>query len=755
MLRIRANRALLGALLVGASSATLATGCIPSDGDDGVDGTAGSPGAPGAPGQPGTPLVDPNAPLSAMVAVTFQDDNGIQGETGETPTNVADYVKALVHLYTTQDPAIDGFQFPLTAAATDSVRALKGLHVNVVTKWLDPLTFSTEMDAPRFGANADYIAYFGEGWEDEGGAPQFAGSDTAAWVWVNHEYVSNDMPTATSAPVGQHLTLSQFARYMGILVNDIYADTWDSTALAEYINLYKKQLGGSWMRIIQDPATGEWSVDRSAGSIRYDATSSTLLTLSGISQSELDHDDEGATLPEGVIVGIMGDCSGGQTPWGTVITAEENVQDYYGDLETAWDGNQKFVTGSGFDPGGMISFPFAASDSADFSRSPDPNAAHNRDFYSYLAEIDVGQPSDVYDGKDEAGIGHKKLGAIGRARWENATFVVGEDLQLVSGQPIVLYAGNDRRSGRVYKYVSSQPFMTGMSKAATRALLDDGTLYVAHFEDLDNATGTTLAAGGAAPTEANQGTGRWIELSLTSADIAPNAAALGDATRTVGEALADPSWNGIGGFATEDDVLWALFTAGNKLGVRELNRPEDLEWNPKDPSGVPRLYVAFTNHTGKVALDQDGVLFDPEQHDEMSPQREDRDGAIVAIEEADPANPSASSTFSFFEVWAGRNGSGDFDAADPDNIMIDADGGVWFGTDGNFSRNGHADALYYLDLDDSHRTTAQPTYGQAFRVVAGPSDAEATGPALSAGMGTLFFSVQHPGERSPSNWPPR
>ena len=37
------------------------------------------------------------------------------------------------------------------------------------------------------------------------------------------------------------------------------------------------------------------------------------------------------------------------------------------------------------------------------------------------------------------------------------------------------------------------------------------------------------------------------------------------------------TWNGIGGFPTDNDVLGALFTAGNKIGVEELNRPEDIE----------------------------------------------------------------------------------------------------------------------------------------------------------------------------------
>ena len=89
--------------------------------------------------------------------------------------------------------------------------------------------------------------------------------------------------------------------------------------------------------------------------------------------------------------------------------------------------------------------------------------------------------------------------------------------------------------------------------------------------------------------------------------------------------------------------------------------------------------------------------------------------------------------------------------------MIDRDGGVWFGTDGNFGTNKTADAIYYLDLDPAH-AAGQPgvvtaTFGKAFRVVAVPSDAEATGPALGPDMRTLFVNVQHPGESIWSVWP--
>jgi secreted PhoX family phosphatase len=309
-----------------------------------------------------------------------------------------------------------------------------------------------------------------------------------------------------------------------------------------------------------------------------------------------------------------------------------------------------------------------------------------------------------------------------------------------------MYAADDRRGGRIFKWVSAAPFTTGMTKAQIRALLDTGALYVAHFAGLSNATGRTLVATGLAPTAAAPGGGQWLRLSTASPQVAPNAAALGSPGTTIGAALMNTTWNGIGGFPNDDAVLKALFTVCNKIGVMELNRPEDVEWNPLDPSGTPRLYVAFTNHTGRTALNQQGVL-------DNATQRSDPRGAVWAIQETLPATPGVSTTFTYFEVWAGTDGSGPFDAANPDNIAIDSDGGVWFGTDGNYGRNKHADAVYYLDLDPAN--VGEPSFGRAFRVAAAPSDAEATGPCFTSDERSLFFNAQHPGEGSSvqSTWP--
>jgi secreted PhoX family phosphatase len=322
---------------------------------------------------------------------------------------------------------------------------------------------------------------------------------------------------------------------------------------------------------------------------------------------------------------------------------------------------------------------------------------------------------------------------------------------------VVVYGGDDRRSGRIYKWVSSANYTEGMTKAQMRALLDDGALYVSHFAGLDNTTGNTMLATGSAPTAAAPGMGTWIHLSVDSMDIAPNATALGLPNTTVGAALKSTTYNGIGGFPTDDDAYRTLFTASNKIGIMELNRPEDIEYNPVDISGAPRIYVSFTNNNKKVALDQSGKLYAPATHAMMSPTRADLVGAIFAIVEAMPNDPAASKTFSFFDAWHGSKGKGNFDAANPDNIAIDREGGVWFGTDGNFAVNGMADSLYYLDLDPKHAAgqagVMAPSFGLAFRIAAVPSDAETTGPAFSSDMRTLFFSVQHPGEDVYSTWP--
>ncbi|HEY0712870.1 MAG TPA: alkaline phosphatase PhoX, partial [Polyangia bacterium] len=602
------------------ATAVFAAGCEDDEGesairstDAGRDGGVDAPLDGGGDGRDGgADMVVPGPTSSALSGIVAARFVGV----ADLPaaTNIKELILGRIRQLGsgTLPPDVD---FPLPLAATDSVRVVAGIRTNLMIRWLDPLGFDNSANGSVFGANPDYISFIPDDW---GAFPADTaiwpskGRSTRGWMWVNHEYISNLQPTAMSAPTGQALALAQYLKQIKAITGDPTASMWQAPDLDKFVLWHKKMVGGSWMRVVQDSASGDWVVDRGVRATRFDATSDSLFRMGGLPWAAVEKADDGVTnLPAGVVPGTAGNCSGGTTPWGTIITAEENVQGYYGDLEPCWNSNQTYVPNMGCNPGGPIALNRAPTKPAEIGFFPSTAAGrHAKDTLGWLVEIDPGQPAGEFEGKTMPGVGHKKLGAMGRARWENATFAVGPDFKLMEGKPIVVYAGDDRRGGRIWKFVTRAPWSATMMRAQTRALLDDGNLYAAHFAGLDNAVGDKLV-GGADPTAAAPGLGRWVKMSLESTDVAPNAAALGVPTKTVGEALADVSWNKLGGFTSNLDVLSALFTAAAKVGIVELNRPEDLEYNPKDPSGTPRIYVAFTNHTGGTQLDQNGVVRDP------------------------------------------------------------------------------------------------------------------------------------------------
>ncbi|MEM8885550.1 MAG: alkaline phosphatase PhoX, partial [Planctomycetota bacterium] len=254
-------------------------------------------------------------PLSSVVAVNFKKPSGFGGD--DAPRDIPGYVKAMIARLN-EDPAWAvrrGLEFPLTNRACDDVRVITGLRWNVVVRWLDPLREDGEA---RFGANNDYVSFLGDGWNADGNPPAWHGAPDRGWLWVNHEYVSGKRPRVGSAPTDQHYTLALFLRRKGVFDFDVADGTkWDRNAVAAYTTWYKRQLGGSWLRVTQDARTKRWTVDRTAKNMRYDATDGTLARVQGgVTLANRQRDDAGGELPEGIAVGIMSDCSGGTTPWG-------------------------------------------------------------------------------------------------------------------------------------------------------------------------------------------------------------------------------------------------------------------------------------------------------------------------------------------------------------------------------------------------------------------------------------------------------
>ena len=137
--------------------------------------------------------------------------------------------------------------------------------------------------------------------------------------------------------------------------------------------------------------------------------------------------------------GTLGNCSGGHTPWNTLLTCEENYQDYV---------PEDLVTNGIGTVGGLFQ----------------KNGTH----FGWVVEI------DPHDPQLDAGQAHLAR----RFRHENVA------LRTARERTVIAYMGDDRTNGHVYKFVSAARFMPG--SAANKGLLADGRLFSAQF----NADGT-------------------------------------------------------------------------------------------------------------------------------------------------------------------------------------------------------------------------------------------------------------------------
>jgi secreted PhoX family phosphatase len=231
--------------------------------------------------------------------------------------------------------------------------------------------------------------------------------------------------------------------------------------------------------------------------------------------------------------GMLNNCGGGKTPWGTMLTAEENFNQYFGNQDRMDDADPRKAIHKRY------GLTVAASerswekvyDRFDLTKEPNEPFRHG-----WIVEV------DPYDPKSSA----KKRTALGRLKHEAATVVIGK-----SGNAVV-YTGDDERFDYVYKFISADKF-DAKRREANFGLLDAGMLYVARFND--------------------DGSGSWMPLMQGSGPI-----------------------NAANGFASQGDVLINTRGAADLLGATKMDRPEDIEVDPANGK-VYAVMTNNTNRT--------------------------------------------------------------------------------------------------------------------------------------------------------------
>lgn len=159
--------------------------------------------------------------------------------------------------------------------------------------------------------------------------------------------------------------------------------------------------------------------------------------------------------------GTVNNCAGGVTPWGTLLSGEENYQKYFlGDADIT--GEQRNYRRSGVRGERGARFHWGRFH-ARWNLDREPLAANQ---FGWIVELDPLDPAST----------PKKRTALGRFCHEGANVVIA------SSGHAVAYSGDDSRFEYLYRFVSRDRYDPD-DRQANLDLLDHGVLSVARFHD--------------------------------------------------------------------------------------------------------------------------------------------------------------------------------------------------------------------------------------------------------------------------------
>jgi uncharacterized protein len=421
---------------------------------------------------------------------------------------------------------------------------------------------------------------------------------------------------------------------------------------------------------VQRNDAGQWEVVReSTYNRRITGTTPMQVTgpAAGIDLLQTSEDSTGTQ-----VLGMLNNCAGGKTPWGTALTGEENFQQYFANLSDLPEDDPLWILHDRYGLGEAASERRWEEFYPRFDLAQEPNEPLR---FGWIVEIDPYDPAST----------PKKRTALGRVKHEGATSAVAP------GGQVAFYTGDDERFDYAYKFVTSGTYNPD-DRAANADLLDEGTLYVARFND--------------------DGTGEWLSL-----------------IHGEGPLTAD------NGFASQGEVLVKTRLAADLLGATKMDRPEDFETNPK----TGQVYLVCTNNNERTL----------EQIDLANPRPQNFAGHIIEISEDNGDHAATTFSWEIFILAGNPTDSGTWYAgyagddvspfAAPDNLTFDDDGNIWISTDGMANNLPGNDGLFAAPTEGEQRGRSM----QFFSTVPG---AECSGPVFNPDNSALWVSVQHPGE---------
>lgn len=280
---------------------------------------------------------------------------------------------------------------PISPSDTDALVLPKGYSYTIIRKWGDMINKSE-----YFGFNNDFVTFI------PFVRPDGSKDPNDGLMFVNHEYPNP-------------LFVSDYS------FEDHRAG---KKKTEEQIIREKKCVGFSIFRISNKKGKWEYIEDENYNR-RIDATSRILLSGAAAGSKEVLYSYEAA--------GTLGNCSGGLTPWGTVLSGEENFQDYPDENVYRWnDSENKLIT----------------------------------EHYGWVVEVDPFDRNFI----------PKKRTSLGRFRHENVAIAVSKDGYVAA------YMGDDKEDECVYKFVSNRKFYA-VDLKSNADILDEGTLYAADFRN--------------------------------------------------------------------------------------------------------------------------------------------------------------------------------------------------------------------------------------------------------------------------------